>query len=143
MGLAGKVAIVTGAGRGLGRDYAKFLSTEGAQVVVADVNADDAKATTADLEAGGGEALAVAVAVPVQQPQCREELVLTALQLQRHRRALFHLGEQVVQLRRALCFYGRAPKGGPNPFIDSPGYKAEIDLMEAMFQAVLTSQQGK
>ena len=63
MGLAGKVAIVTGAGRGLGREYAKLLSTEGAQVVVADVNADDAKATTAELEAGGGEALAVAVDV--------------------------------------------------------------------------------
>ncbi len=63
MGLAGKVAIVTGAGRGLGREYAKLLSTDGAQVVVADVNADDAKATTADLEAGGAEALAVAVDV--------------------------------------------------------------------------------
>ena len=40
-----------------------MFAAEGAQVVVADVNADDAKATTADLEAGGGEALAVAVDV--------------------------------------------------------------------------------
>ena len=63
MGFAGKVAIVTGAGRGLGREYAELFAAEGAQVVVADVNADDAKATTADLEAGGGEALAVAVDV--------------------------------------------------------------------------------
>ena len=63
MGFAGKVAIVTGAGRGLGREYARFFAAEGAQVVVADVNDDDAKATTADLEAAGGEALAVAVDV--------------------------------------------------------------------------------
>ena len=52
MGLAGKVAIVTGAGRGLGREYARLFAAEGAQVVVADLNADDAKATMADLEAG-------------------------------------------------------------------------------------------
>jgi metallo-beta-lactamase class B len=33
--------------------------------------------------------------------------------------------------------------GGPNPFIDPAGHKAEIDLMEAMFNAVLAAQQGK
>ena len=32
---------------------------------------------------------------------------------------------------------------GPNPFIDPAGHKAEIDLMEAMFNAVLAAQQGK
>src|SRR5262245_14258009 len=38
---------------------------------------------------------------------------------------------------------GKYPKigaGGPNPFIDPAGYKAEIDLMEAMFNAVLEAQ---
>jgi 3-oxoacyl-[acyl-carrier protein] reductase len=63
MALAGKVAVVTGAGRGLGREYAGYFAAEGARVVVADVNEGDAKAATADLEAGGGEALAVVVDV--------------------------------------------------------------------------------
>jgi NAD(P)-dependent dehydrogenase (short-subunit alcohol dehydrogenase family) len=41
--LAGKVAIVTGAGRGLGRAYALRLADLGADVVVADVNLDSAR----------------------------------------------------------------------------------------------------
>ena len=43
MRLEGKVAIVTGAGRGLGRGIARKLAQEGAKVVIADVTpADDA-----------------------------------------------------------------------------------------------------
>jgi metallo-beta-lactamase class B len=37
--------------------------------------------------------------------------------------------------------YPRFAQGGPNPFIDAAGYRAELDLTEAMFQAVLTAQQ--
>jgi len=37
--LAGKVVIVTGAARGLGRDYARYFATDGANVVIADVRA--------------------------------------------------------------------------------------------------------
>ncbi len=37
--------------------------------------------------------------------------------------------------------YAKLGKGGPNPFIDPAGYKAELDLVEAMFQAVLAAQQ--
>jgi metallo-beta-lactamase class B len=37
--------------------------------------------------------------------------------------------------------YPRLDKGGPNPFIDPAGYAAELDLTEAMFQAVLAAQQ--
>lgn len=42
LGLAGKIAIVTGAGRGLGFAFAKGLADEGAKVVVADINGDAA-----------------------------------------------------------------------------------------------------
>lgn len=49
MKLEGRVAIVTGAGQGIGRAIAEKLSQEGAGVVVADVNADTARATAADI----------------------------------------------------------------------------------------------
>jgi pyridoxal 4-dehydrogenase len=49
MKLEGRVAIVTGAGQGIGRAIAEKLSQEGAEVVVADVNADTARATAADI----------------------------------------------------------------------------------------------
>jgi metallo-beta-lactamase class B len=37
--------------------------------------------------------------------------------------------------------YAKLGQGGPNPFIDPAGYKAELDLDEAMFHAVLAAQQ--
>jgi NAD(P)-dependent dehydrogenase (short-subunit alcohol dehydrogenase family) len=55
----GKVAIVTGAGQGLGRAYAEALAAEGASVVIAEINEGNAKDTAAAIEAAGGSALAV------------------------------------------------------------------------------------
>ena len=54
MRLENKVAIVTGAGRGLGRGIALKLATEGAKVVVADMAPVDE--TVALIEAAGGTA---------------------------------------------------------------------------------------
>ncbi len=56
--LDGKVAVVTGAGGGLGREYAKMFAAEGAKVVVNDLNADGAGETVADITAAGGTATA-------------------------------------------------------------------------------------
>jgi NAD(P)-dependent dehydrogenase (short-subunit alcohol dehydrogenase family) len=56
--LDGRVAVITGAARGLGREHALLLAAEGARVVVNDVDADEAEATAADLRAAGGEAVA-------------------------------------------------------------------------------------
>jgi NAD(P)-dependent dehydrogenase (short-subunit alcohol dehydrogenase family) len=55
--LTGKVAVVTGAGRGIGREYALALAREGAAVVVNDLPSSDPEAVVAELQAlgaGGG-----------------------------------------------------------------------------------------
>jgi NAD(P)-dependent dehydrogenase (short-subunit alcohol dehydrogenase family) len=58
-----KVAIVTGAGGGIGRAYARGLADAGASVVLADIAIDAAKAAASELEADGFDALAVQVDV--------------------------------------------------------------------------------
>ncbi|MFI5040383.1 MAG: SDR family NAD(P)-dependent oxidoreductase [Acidimicrobiales bacterium] len=58
-----RVAIVTGAGRGLGRDYAVFLAADGAAVAVADLDPDGAAETAKMIDAAGGSSLAVSVDV--------------------------------------------------------------------------------
>ncbi|WP_182376189.1 SDR family oxidoreductase [Nocardioides sp. WS12] len=54
--LDGKVAIVSGSGRGIGREIALKLASEGASVVVNDLDAEPAKETIAAIEAAGGKA---------------------------------------------------------------------------------------
>src|SRR5947207_14572027 len=57
--LAGKVAIVTGGGHGIGKVYALGLAGEGAKVVVAEIDAIAAEAVAADLKSRGFVAIAV------------------------------------------------------------------------------------
>jgi NAD(P)-dependent dehydrogenase (short-subunit alcohol dehydrogenase family) len=57
--LDGRVAIVTGAARGLGREHALLLAAEGARVVVNDLDAAPAQLVATEIVAAGGEAVAV------------------------------------------------------------------------------------
>ena len=57
--LKGKVAIVTGARRGIGRASCLTLAEAGAKVVVSDIDKEDCEKVVSEIEAEGGEALAI------------------------------------------------------------------------------------
>jgi NAD(P)-dependent dehydrogenase (short-subunit alcohol dehydrogenase family) len=63
MNLDGKVAVVTGSGRGIGRAYAAALAMAGCAVVINDVDADVAGETVEAITKDGGRAVAEVVAV--------------------------------------------------------------------------------
>ena len=58
--LKGKVAFITGAGMGMGREASVLFAEEGARIVVADIDGKAAQDTVALVEKAGGQALAVA-----------------------------------------------------------------------------------
>jgi NAD(P)-dependent dehydrogenase (short-subunit alcohol dehydrogenase family) len=66
MRLAGKVAIVTGAGQGIGRGIALAFAREGARVTVAELKAHRMERTVAEIRESGGTAIGVAVDVGVR-----------------------------------------------------------------------------
>ena len=61
--IQGKVALVTGAASGIGKEIAFELSRAGARVAIADINLDGAKAAAAAIEQAGGRAIGVAMDV--------------------------------------------------------------------------------
>ncbi|MEL0113056.1 MAG: SDR family NAD(P)-dependent oxidoreductase, partial [Rickettsiales bacterium] len=54
----GRVVIVTGAGGGIGRAYAKHFAVHGAIPVIAEINGQNASSVAAEIKADGGQALA-------------------------------------------------------------------------------------
>ena len=76
--LQGKVALVSGSGRGIGRSIAVKLAGEGARVVVNDLDADPAHETVEAIRTSGGEA--VACVGSVTAPDFAERFVATAVE---------------------------------------------------------------
>jgi NAD(P)-dependent dehydrogenase (short-subunit alcohol dehydrogenase family) len=84
--VAGKVAIVTGAARGIGRGIALLLAQEGARVVVCDIGASlegagadagPAHDVVKEIKDGGGEAIASTLSIA--EPKNADEIVKAAL----------------------------------------------------------------
>jgi NAD(P)-dependent dehydrogenase (short-subunit alcohol dehydrogenase family) len=84
--VAGKVAIVTGAGRGIGRAIALLLAQEGARVLVCDIgaslqgagtDAQPAQVVVDEIRKGGGEAIASTLSIA--EPQNADAIVKAAL----------------------------------------------------------------
>ena len=76
--LAGKTAIVSGSGRGIGREIALKFAAEGANVVVNDLDPAPAEETVADIKAAGGNA--VACVGSVTEDGFAERFVNTAIE---------------------------------------------------------------
>lgn len=76
--IEGKVAIVTGAGSGIGRAIAQIYAAEGAKVIVADINEAAARETVESIEADGGEA--TSCTADTSSAQDNERLVDFAVQ---------------------------------------------------------------
>jgi NAD(P)-dependent dehydrogenase (short-subunit alcohol dehydrogenase family) len=84
--VSGKVAIVTGAGRGIGRGIALLMAQEGARVVVCDIGASlegagndagPAQTVVDEIKKAGGEAIASTLSI--SEPQNAENIVKSAL----------------------------------------------------------------
>jgi 7-alpha-hydroxysteroid dehydrogenase len=96
--LSGQVAVVTGAGAGIGRGIARLFAGAGAAVVVSDLKAETAKAVADEIVAAGGQAASLACNVTKD-----EDLVAVV------RAAIDHFGKLTILVNNA-------GGGGPKPF---------------------------
>lgn len=103
----GKVALVTGAGAGIGREVARWLARAGAAVAVNDIRAENAGAVVAEIAADGGQAIPVVA-------DCRDDDAVDAMVAT----VLDRLGGVDI----AVNNIGMIPKGRrPQPFVSYRG----------------------
>lgn len=67
MGFGGKVALVTGAGKGIGKTIALALAGEGADLIINDLEADSAEAVAQEISSMGRQSMAVEADVSLEQ----------------------------------------------------------------------------
>lgn len=75
--VAGKVALITGGGSGIGEATAKRFAQEGAKVVIVDINEEGARRVAREIQAGGGQASALRA--DVANPQDVESMIKHAV----------------------------------------------------------------
>jgi len=123
MKLEGKVALITGAGSGLGRQAAQLFSAEGARVAIVDIDADRAEQTAKLVEQQGGDAIAITADVAVKDQ-------ITA--------AVSSAVDQFGKLDIAWANAGIVSRGGAAALGLEPAVEFE-DLTESDWQHVLST----
>jgi NAD(P)-dependent dehydrogenase (short-subunit alcohol dehydrogenase family) len=104
---SGKVALVTGAGAGIGREIALWLARAGAAVAVNDIRGPNADAVVAEILAAGGHAVPVVA-------DCRDDAAVDAM--------VSTVVDSLGGLDIAINNIGMLPGGrAPKPFVESMG----------------------
>jgi len=111
---AGKGALVTGSGAGIGREIARWLARAGAAVVVHDVRADKAESVVAEIEAEGGTAHAVI-------GDARDDAELERVVAD----AVDALGRLDIAVNNIGMYAGQTP--GPFTMLDGAHWRALVD----------------
>ncbi|QFY62163.1 SDR family oxidoreductase [Rhizobium grahamii] len=111
--LIGKVAIVTGASSGIGRETAKLFAAEGAKVIVGARRKPELDSLVEEIKAAGGEA--VAVAGDVRSEDYHKELVSTAVA---------HYGKLDIAFNNA----GTLGEAGPSTGVSESGFAETLAI---------------
>ena len=122
MRLKGKIAIVTGGARGIGRSIATRFAAEGASVIIADVDRDQAVRTVAEL--GGNRASVWSIPVDVTEP-----LEVKSL-----------MQQTVTEFGRLDILVNNAGVGSCKPFLDTTLEEWERDLRVNLTGTFLCAQ---
>jgi len=75
--LQGKVALITGAGTGIGRATAVLFAREGARIVIAEIDSESGDRTAHEIAAAGGDA--IAIKIDVTEPDSMQTAIDTAI----------------------------------------------------------------
>jgi 3-hydroxybutyrate dehydrogenase len=101
--LTGKVAVITGAASGIGRQVARTFAAAGARVVIADLDAEQARATAAEIDREGAQAIAVAMDV-TSETQVDAAMATVTAALGRIDILVSNAGIQIVAPLEELAF---------------------------------------
>jgi len=126
---AGKVALVTGSGAGIGREIARWLARAGAAVAVNDARAEKAAETVSLIEAEGGRAIAVVA-------DCRDDAQVASMV----QRTVDELGGLDIAVNNIGMLAGR----GTSPFVDTDGaYWRDVVGQNLILTAVCVQHEAR